>query len=202
MPQTRPNKSTVPVNSDAYNLTGDMATMADSLNVVVPVASAAERDGLTKKPNLLVSRTDLGGVIEAWDTSLNSWSKGRQFAWLRAPEIKWDSTRRGIGVLGTVMDVNNDFCAQSGVSDGFRLLIPGLYYVELFLAGNTQPGSGVATFYRDGDRYTEAGIGSTGSWCGILGAVIYVTGTSDISVDGSSATDWFMVPNFRITRLG
>lgn len=62
MPQTRPNKGVAPVNSDAWNLTPDLATLIDSLNVVIRVSSQAERDALTKVDGLLVCRADLPGA--------------------------------------------------------------------------------------------------------------------------------------------
>lgn len=62
MSQVRANKIQVPTNSDAWtNLTTDLATMADSANVVIRVASQAERDALTKVAGLTVVRTDLPG---------------------------------------------------------------------------------------------------------------------------------------------
>ena len=81
MPQTRQNKGVAPVNSDAYNLTPDLATLVDSLNVVITVASQAERDALTKKAGLCVIRTDLFGLpIERcdgtnwWNTQHSEWT--------------------------------------------------------------------------------------------------------------------------------
>lgn len=44
MPQQRSNKAQTPINSDAFNLTPDLATLADTLGVVVPVADRAEGD--------------------------------------------------------------------------------------------------------------------------------------------------------------
>lgn len=46
MPQTRPNKVKVPVNSDAWNPTGDLATMADTILNVINVPDQATRDAL------------------------------------------------------------------------------------------------------------------------------------------------------------
>jgi len=62
MPQTRNNGAVVPVPSDPYNPPADMATMADSLDVVRRVNSAAEQAALTglRAGNLMV-RTDLSG---------------------------------------------------------------------------------------------------------------------------------------------
>jgi hypothetical protein len=66
MPQTRWNKGKTIVNSDAYNLAGDDATQSDTLNVIVPVASQAERDALAPPQGvyagMAVARTDLPGV--------------------------------------------------------------------------------------------------------------------------------------------
>jgi hypothetical protein len=70
MPQTRPNKAIVPINADAYNLTADLATMADSLNVSIKVASQAERDALTVTAGSKVTRLDLPGAPDqTWDGS-------------------------------------------------------------------------------------------------------------------------------------
>ena len=60
MSQTRPNGIKVPVNSDAYNLTADLATLADTSNVPVLCATQAARDALTLYNGLTVYRTDLG----------------------------------------------------------------------------------------------------------------------------------------------
>jgi hypothetical protein len=49
----------VPINSDAYNLTADLATTADSTNVIVVVANQTVRDALTLKSGLTVYRQDL-----------------------------------------------------------------------------------------------------------------------------------------------
>lgn len=67
MSQTRPNKITVPINSDGYNLAPDLATMADSVNTPILVASTTERDALTKYVGMAVVRTDRGGNIQTWD---------------------------------------------------------------------------------------------------------------------------------------
>lgn len=70
MPQTRQNLMTVPVNADAYNLTTDLASMADSANVPVRVSTTAARDALTKYTGLVVQRLDLPGIPEeTWDGS-------------------------------------------------------------------------------------------------------------------------------------
>ena len=58
MPQTRDNGIVVPINSDAYNLTADLATMADTAKVVTIVSGQTARNALTKFEGRLVYRTD------------------------------------------------------------------------------------------------------------------------------------------------
>ena len=69
--QTLPNGVEVPTNSDAYNLTDDLAASFMDANLVVPVASAAARDTYkAARPGLvsIVCRTDLAGLpLEIWD---------------------------------------------------------------------------------------------------------------------------------------
>lgn len=67
MAQTRDNGATVPTNSDPYNLTDDLAGMADSLSVITPVANAAARDLLIKFVGRTVRRLDVSGSLEWWD---------------------------------------------------------------------------------------------------------------------------------------
>lgn len=67
MPQTRDNGTVVPVNSDPYNPTDDLADMADSLFVITPVSSDAQRDALLKFVGRTVRRLDKSGSLEFWD---------------------------------------------------------------------------------------------------------------------------------------
>lgn len=62
MPQTRANGITVPVNADAYNLAGDLATMADTANVITVVANSSARDALTKWEGRQVWRIDTAQI--------------------------------------------------------------------------------------------------------------------------------------------
>lgn len=68
MPQTLNNGITTPINADAYNLTGDLATMGNTSNVVIPVANQAARDALTPYAGMTVSRLDLTGApLQVYD---------------------------------------------------------------------------------------------------------------------------------------
>lgn len=77
---TRWNKTTTPAGSDGWNLTPDIGKALDTANVIVPVATDAERDGLTppggKYPGLAVSRTDLPGCpLQIWTGARWSWHR-------------------------------------------------------------------------------------------------------------------------------
>jgi hypothetical protein len=65
------NKGKAPAGTTGWQLTPDVRAGLESLNVVVPVANKAERDGITpplgKYVGMAVSRADLRGRIEIWD---------------------------------------------------------------------------------------------------------------------------------------
>ena len=66
MPQTRQNGGIVPVGSDPYALTQDLATLADSLNVDIIVSTLEERNALTPHEGMRVVRLDLSGITETY----------------------------------------------------------------------------------------------------------------------------------------
>lgn len=66
MPQTRQNGGVVPVGSDPYALTQDLAALADSLNVDIIVSTLTERNALTPHEGMRVIRLDLNGITETY----------------------------------------------------------------------------------------------------------------------------------------
>lgn len=74
MSQTRPNGIVVPLNSDAYNLAPDLATLADGVRVF-KCANTAARDAIpTPAAGDIAIRNDLAGVIEVYDGA--AWQRG------------------------------------------------------------------------------------------------------------------------------
>lgn len=69
MTQTLDNGIVVPVNSDAYNLTPDLATMGKKTSVITNISTLAARNALstTDVPNRTIRRLDVGGSLEYWD---------------------------------------------------------------------------------------------------------------------------------------
>lgn len=68
MSSTRQNKAVTITNDEVYDLATHQARLADSLNVVIPVANVTERDSLAKFDGMVVCRRDLPGrPLEQWD---------------------------------------------------------------------------------------------------------------------------------------
>lgn len=74
MPTTPFTKIKVPVGSDPYALTADLLILAKTANVIIPVNSQAERDGLAAQAiggvlplGCTVCRFDRGYILEKWD---------------------------------------------------------------------------------------------------------------------------------------
>jgi len=71
------NKTATPPGTDGWNLTTDLGKALDSANVIVPVATQAERDALTpplgKYAGMTVVRMDVAGnPLEVWDGSVGN----------------------------------------------------------------------------------------------------------------------------------
>lgn len=62
MPQTLDNGIVVPINSDGYNLTGDLATMGGKTNAATVCVNQAARDALTVFTGRLCARLDTGAL--------------------------------------------------------------------------------------------------------------------------------------------
>jgi hypothetical protein len=172
VPQTRPNKITVPVNADAWNLAGDLATMADSVQAVIPVASQTERDALTKANGLVVSRGDLGGLIEVCDgTSWHSPTKVRTAEWTNGGGYSvtgnqpWD-----IGPLTpTSVTFNNTFCNNTGTLSGqVNITETAVYSIFLRLSNfNVDPGLSNAKLIGNGSTVWAERVNTGGSGNGL-----------------------------------
>jgi hypothetical protein len=172
LPQTRPNKITVPVNADAWNLTGDLATMADSVKAVIPVASQTERDALTKANGLTVSRGDLGGLIEVCDgTNWHSPTKLRHAEWTNGGGYSvtgnqpWD-----IGPLtATSVTYNNTFCNNTGTLSGqVNITEAGVYSLFLRLYSfSADPGLSNAKLIGNGGTVWAEAVNQGGAGNGL-----------------------------------
>jgi hypothetical protein len=147
MSQTLQNGITVPTNPDAFtNLANDLATMGNTANVVIKVANQAGRDALTGKYlGMVVSRADLGGLLEVFDgTNWQSPNKIKHAEWKNngafavTGNAAWD-----IGALTIQANTtNNTFSNATGTLSGqVNITESGLYALNLRIAPTSDPGN-------------------------------------------------------------
>ena len=151
MTQTRPNSIVVPVNSDDYNLTADLATMADSANVVTPVPSdlaqtALEGSGLLF-PGYAMVRTDIASMpLFLWDGAAFEQKTGLRHAEYTGPIVtSVAGIGRHVGDLTEDEDKSegNDF-VQPDASGRLKILKTGVYAITLLLRPSASPGRSTA----------------------------------------------------------
>jgi hypothetical protein len=165
MPQIRANKIQTPINGDSFpNFVNDLAALADSANVVIPVASQAERDALTKKNGLLVCRTDLPGCpIERCDGT-TWWGDSSQTLTLNT--TNFSNPPGGYGPLtlqvsggGRIITVTGNVTWTNGSNGNNVATIPSGYYpvTEVAFSSTSQANStgNIGTSYRG--QVTTAG---------------------------------------------
>lgn len=207
MSQIRQNKVVVPINSDAYNLTGDLAAMADAANVVIPVASQSERDALTKKAGLCVVRTDLPNLpVERCDGT--NWIGTAQHAEFTSGSINIPAnTLYGPGVYtaDTGQTINGGFVTPD-IADCLSITQAGLYQISFRVTGGTAIPSGWLEIHSKDDATvyygnTIAGAGTGGS--GGVSVNLYFPAPAIIRLRLYLTSAWTMSgTRARITRLG
>lgn len=156
MPQTRWNGIKSISNSDAYNLSGDLATDFDTANVIVPVSSDTQRNALTPPQGsyagMVVARTDIAqSPIERFDGT--KW-------WGDAPHEEWTFSNPantvpngtawgpGLGTLDTANSIYSGF-GSSSTNDILAFNAPGRYLVHWYLVLTGTTGAPVYMSIRD-----------------------------------------------------
>ncbi|AYN57811.1 minor tail protein [Arthrobacter phage Eileen] len=144
MPQTRPNGTVVPINSDEYNLTPDLATMADSIHVRTTVADKTERDLLTPYVGLEVIRLDREGWVQTY-TGLNTASgweyKGTPRRVVADVSLFSNVTGTASRLLYTLPGVTKgypqSFNARARIAVNCGTIASGVLSVNAAVSGNT-----------------------------------------------------------------
>ena len=163
MPQTRSNQAQTPVNSDALNITTDLATMADSLQVVVTVANQAAGDAVaTARAAAGFPVTDARPLF-CWDQSQNALIVKGSSGW-----------RGGIKPFGHAGKTN-------GFTAGGAVLNPVVLTSQILRGGMTFEGSPnyslvvpLTGYY----RVTARGYFSGGQAAHGVSALAYINGTA------------------------
>lgn len=209
--QTLPNGIDVPTNSDPYNLTGDLAAAFGDANVVIPVATKAARDALTKRDGLVVTRLDVGGVIEIWDTSTSMWTRGFQHAEYTGstvPDIPTTAPTWGTGPL--TLDTNASHYGgifSSPANDKISLPGGGLYAISARVQMSTSStGTTWVALTNDNNTstYTSADILNGASTGALSIPNFYVPATQNVRIVFYSATaaGYTLNSRIRVTRIG
>lgn len=132
------NKIVSAAGGNGWNLIQDLITALNNANVLVPVASVTERNGLTppggKFAGMAVARQDVGGMIEVLDGDLVTWTRGIQhaeFTGSTVPDIPVTSPTWGTGPLATdAPNSKNGAIFTSPSNDKVRLPQLGLYSIS------------------------------------------------------------------------
>lgn len=177
------NKIVAAASGNGWNLIQDLLTALNSANVIVPVASVTERNGLTppagKYEGMAVARQDVGGMIEVLDGDLSTWTRGIQhaeFTGSTVPDIPVTSPTWGTGALATdAPNSRNGAIFTSPSNDRFRLPQLGLYSVSVRV------------------QMTAAATGKT--WVAITNDAGTVTYTS-YDIQPGTSTGAASIPNF------
>jgi hypothetical protein len=130
--QTLQNGIPVPTNSDDYNPTDQLATAFDAADVLIRVGNQSARDALVKRDGMAVVRTDLGGRIEVWSSTLNLWSLGDIHTEFTGSVGIQQNTNFGSGAL--TRDTGQTVYGTSITSPGNDLITlpgPGKYAIHI-----------------------------------------------------------------------
>jgi hypothetical protein len=179
MPQTRSNKGQGPINSDIYNLTADLATLIDSLEVIVPVADTTEGDSVA------AARTSAGFAVSD-ARPLFVWN-----ATTKALEIKVTAGWRGVGQrtrfmhfksaassiaggsvnwdVGTLLvqagdTINGGFASQNASSGMLTIGETGWYSIASLTMPNGSPGNCLITLLRNSSQVLFETGGNGTNW--------------------------------------
>jgi len=119
--------------ADGWSLTPNIGTALDSANVIVPVATKAERDGLTpplgKYAGMVAARTDLSGVpLDVYDGS--RWIPGIiSTIWTNTSNaVTTAGGGPGVLTLDTANSQNPEFITSPGAGQ-IQVVLGGVYSI-------------------------------------------------------------------------
>ena len=147
------NKGKTPATTNGWLLVPDVRAAVESLNVVVPVADQAERDGITPPlgtyVGMAVTRADLDGLIEIWDGTewlsphkrLHAEYTGPAFTTTAATGTNFSNGTGGTPFVEVGSKTfNNDF-VQPDVGGRLKILTTGVYSLSGIILPTTVPAS-------------------------------------------------------------
>lgn len=164
MPQQRPKKGQTPINSDAFNLVPDLATMNDTAGVIVSVADRTEADSIASalatagwavsdsRPLYVWNRTS--GAVEVKDGI--GWKgvgeRVRQMHFRAQFDVAGGSVLWDMGpmVVQTTDTVDGGFASQNATSGMITINETGWYSLGSVHMPNGSPGNAMVSIIRTG----------------------------------------------------
>lgn len=178
MPTTRSNQGQAPVNADTFNLTGDLAKLVDSMQVIVTVANTAAGDTIaTARAAAGFPVTDARPLF-VWDLSQQCIMTKISSGWIGPGErirqmhfravfavaggsVLWDL---GAMVVQSGDTINGGFASQHATSGMITINETGYYSIGGVCMPDGSPGNAMVSLIRAGGEVIFEGSTTGYSW--------------------------------------
>lgn len=219
MPQQRSNKVQTPINSDAFNLIPDLATLADTIGSIVVVANQAEGDTVASaraaagwpvsdsRPLYVYNLTTRTLQIKAtagW-SELSPAIKHAEFTSAAVTQSANAGIIFGQYTADSARTFNNTFCSATAATNGMiNILETGLYAITSWPQPPSSLGSNVHIFGTNSTEGTimSSNFNSYGNAQTIVTVFVYlVSGTTcQFGVTGSNTVSG-IVSRLKVTKV-
>lgn len=178
MTQLRSNKAQVPTNADTWNPVGDLAILADSLEVIVPVADRTEADAVATARAAVGWPVSDARPLFVWNSTTKTLEVKDGAGWRGAGlRIRYQRFVSSYTISGGLVQwdvgplvnqagdqINGGFASQSAQPGFLVINETGWYSVHSVTMPNGNPGTSVLTFMRNNSNILyETGTNGT-SW--------------------------------------
>jgi hypothetical protein len=179
MTQFRSNKAQVPTNADTWNPVGDLAILADSLEVIVPVADRTEADAVATARAAVGWPVSDARPLFVWNTTTKTLevkdTAGWRGAGLRIRYQHFVSTAFNVAGGSVVWDVgplvnqagdaiNGGFATQGGANGFISIAESGWYSIQSICMPNGNPGNVLMSLMRNQAQIIYESGGNGTNW--------------------------------------
>jgi hypothetical protein len=179
MTQLRSNKAQVPTNADTWSLTGDLAILADSLEVIVPVADRTEADAVAAARAAVGWPVTDARPLFVWNSTTKTIevkdTAGWRGAGLRIRSQHFVASAFAVSGGSVAWDVgplvnqagdaiNGGFATQGGANGFINIAETGWYSVLSVCMPNGSPGNVLMSLIRNGSQIIYETGGNGTNW--------------------------------------
>jgi hypothetical protein len=208
MPTTRSNLAQTPVNSDTLNWTGDLATLADSLEVIVPAANTAAGDTIATARAAAGFAVSDARPLFIWDQSQDCIMVKDSSGWRGAGArqrhmefyensfavsggyVSWDAGALEVDAAKTI---NGGFATQSGTSGTITIQETGWYSVLCNASPQASAGNAAVFLRKNGVVISAASTSGFPQWeaCPVIPRLQFTSGDNLlVVVIAQTAQNW------------